>query len=616
MRLYDINHTVEKHRRKLYDVAKAGNRVKRVYNLIHDWNTMKVATRLVLSNKGGTTAGTDDMTKYNYSLTDLESLRDALRKNVYKADLVRRTYIPKADGSKRPLGIPTINDRIVQMSARLILEPIAEAHFLPYSIGFRPNRSTWDALIPIQKESLNKGADRWVLEGDLKGAFDNVSHQHALYQTEQWVTDNRLLRLIRQWLRAGIMEELKVTNPTSGTPQGGVISPLLFNIALHTLDETYHRHFPEWKVSRLLEPERFQGLTRKQQRRVGTVSQPKDYPLHMRYIRYADDFVIVGKSKTHLQHILTEVTRWIEPTGIQLNLDKTKITRFSEGFTFLGVFMRTRKRRNFVKKKFKFKATNSDKIGDWAGQIEVRPDQERMTKFLAKLREHQSRATLYMDDIEHLEKTNEMWRGFFNYHRFGQPISRIMGKIGHQTYMKQFYWLKHKHKLNSKETGRKFTGRDPYGRVTIKINRYKYSRGQTFPDPLFLFQPKSWEGSKYEDWRGSKYYYTSQIPIEKTNRKVAYTEIKFNPDGSVYSSDPRYNDRIYRINRMKRLAKDGFLCQDMVSENCLYDKRLDVHHINKLPVLGTWLKLTRNEQRGYHSTRNLITLCRNCHTLK
>lgn len=278
--------------------------------------------RAVRRNRGS--AGIDkvsiQMFEQNLEANLARLLRE-LKGGTFSPVPARRVYIPKdAKATKfRPLGIPAVRDRIAQEVLRRLLSPIFEAKFHDHSYGFRPGRSCHQAVQQVLE--YRRQGYRWVLDADISGCFDNLSHSAILRELSQVVADGNILRLVEKFLRAGVMEGGKVRPTRQGTPQGGVISPLLANIALHVLD----RHLQE------------QGL---------------------RFVRYADDFVVLCRSEHQAKEALLMVQPLLrDQLGLELNLEKTVVTNFREGFAFLGfqitsrsVTMRTKAAENFKTK--------------------------------------------------------------------------------------------------------------------------------------------------------------------------------------------------------------------------------------------------------------------------
>jgi RNA-directed DNA polymerase len=296
-----------------------------LYNLVTDPDVLLMAWERVAGNRGARSAGVDGKTAAFVEERIgverfLAELRQQLRCRSFRPLPVRERMIPKPGSRKRRrLGISTIADRVVQASLKLVLEPIFEADFAPCSYGFRPNRRAHDAM--AETRFLASKTYEWVLEGDITACFDEISHSALMDRVRARIADKRVLALVKAFLKAGILTEVGTSKETiTGTPQGGILSPLLANVALSVLDE----HFA--KIPGGPQTSTKRRFTRRQ----------KGLP-NYRLIRYADDFVVlVSGTRAHTEALLSDVARVLSTVGLRLSEEKTLITHIDEGLDFLG----------------------------------------------------------------------------------------------------------------------------------------------------------------------------------------------------------------------------------------------------------------------------------------
>lgn len=371
--------------RVLYRCAKQDptRRFHAVYDKLTRSDVMWQAWCDVAANHGA--PGIDGITIESIDSGGVEGVRvflgelaERVRSGHYRPAPLRRVYIPKPgrSGEQRPLSIPTVADRVVMTAAKLVLEPIFEAGFLPVSFGFRPKRSTHDALEVVRAEA-NRGRD-WVLDADVADCFGSLDHEAMLGQVARRISDRRMLTLIRGWLRVGILEAGVVKTTVSGTPQGSPISPLLANIALHVLDEAW----------------RAEGA------RIGVL------------VRYSDDFVILCSSRSRAEEAQRRVEVILSTLGLRLHEGKTRIVRLThgeEGFEFLGFYHR--------------------KVESWKQRgryyLQKWPSDRAMSVIRSKIRDATGRHRVGRPVSVVVDDLNPVLRGWGNYFRYGNSARKF-----------------------------------------------------------------------------------------------------------------------------------------------------------------------------------------------
>lgn len=422
--------SIRKLQRKLYHKAKQepSRRFHALYDKIYRADILSHAYNLVRSNKGG--AGIDGITFEAIETGKgvpafIAELKEALRNKTYKPDPVKRVMIPKSDRSRRPLGIPTIRDRVAQMAVKLVIEPIFEADFCKSSYGFRPKKSAHDAVDDVTY-CMNSGYTE-IIDADISKYFDTIPHVKLMAVVAERICDGAILHLIQMWLKAPVMEEDKDglkrnigggKGIRKGTPQGGVISPLLANLYLHILDRVWDR--------------------RQLQQRLGA-----------RIVRYADDIVILCRKET--DKAMTELRRIMELLDLTLNEEKTEIVNAHKGkFDFLG---------------FEIRMGRGMKTGKHYPHVQPSKKSVQMIKNRITNLTRRERTIMPMEWIvKEVNATVRGWVGYFHY----RNCSQALGQVRNHVEQRMITHLRKRHKVRDRKKGCvKFPNRSLYERYGL-----------------------------------------------------------------------------------------------------------------------------------------------------
>ena len=574
---------------------------ERLYRILFNEELFYVAYQKIASNGGSTTKGSDGRSIDEMSLARIETLIASLKDESYQPHPSRRVHIPKKNGKTRPLGIPAFEDKLVQEVVRMILEAIYEGHFETTSHGFRPKRSCHTALLHIQK-TFN-GA-KWFIEGDIKGFFDNIDHDVLVGILRERISDDRFIRLIRKFLKAGYVEDWTFHNTYSGTPQGGIVSPILANIYLDKLDKyvkEYIQHFD--KGTKRRPGKESNNLANERKRTVRKLKKVKDgtekaalvarlkaieqeraaFPSgdemdgsyrRLKYIRYADDFILgVIGSKEDALRIKEDIKSFLSASlALELSEEKTLITHTGKSAKFLGyeiTVTRNNHQRRDVQGRLRrtygkrvrlnvSMATLRDKLLEYgAMEIKLRNGKE---VWKPKCRS----GLIFNDDLEILDRYNRETVGFCNYYL----IANNCVVLHNFRYIMEYSMYK------------TFAGK--YRSTVRKINKkYRYNK-------LFTV--------KYEQKGAIK-----SRTFYKTSFKRRTTAFNGSCDIEPYSIAD-----VSRTNLTDRLKAEK-------CELCGATGKLIMHHVRNLKDLKgkeSWERLMSARKR------KTIALCPSCHRLR
>src|SRR5919112_2452915 len=425
--------TVRRMQLKLHRWASedSARRFDDLFNLVYDPAFLIHAWERVRSNDGARTAGVDGLTVAQIETrvgvhAFLGQVRDLLKSGEYRPSPVRRVKIPKGGGKLRSLGIPTVTDRVVQAACKAALEPVSEADFLPCSYGFRPNRRAQDAIAEIHHFTSRPANYHYVLEADIAACFDEIDHAAVMDRVRRRIKDKRLCALVKAFLKAGVLTDLGDREESlTGTPQGGILSPLLASIALSGRDEHFTRQWDTAMGS---------AYQRSQRRRNGLGN--------WRLVRYADDFVLlVSGNRHHAEALREQVSAVIAPLGLRLAPEKTRAVHIDEGFDFLGFHIRRMRKRG----------TNKH-------YVYTTPSRASVQKARNRVRKKTYRSTLNGDLDELITSLNRFLRGWANYFRHGVSKATF-NAIDHHAWWRLAGWIRRKHHPTSRsQLRRSFCG--------------------------------------------------------------------------------------------------------------------------------------------------------------
>ena len=538
------------------------HRFTNLYDLLHWDYWMHISAERVLARPGSQTDGVDGQTRIAFKKDyerQMTVLIDQLKRKTYEPQPVRRVYIPKHDGKKRPLGIPALRDRIVQEALRAILDPIYESDFYRHSYGFRKGRHTMDAIAVLMPLFNSRVKQYYVIEGDLQSYFDTVHHRTLMKLLRRQLKDGALLDLLWKFLKSGVMEGGLFGRTDSGVPQGGVISPLLANVYLNEFDQWAEA---QWDLDH----------NARQRRRKAGLGNYK-------MVRYADDFVVVGNgTKAEVKATKAAIQQFLE-TELHLTLseEKTVITHVNDGFDFLG-----------------FHIQRKQVSGKWAVHLRPTAKAKAKERVKRKLKDLTSRNWTWMDEYNRLTTLNAIVRGWAGYYRYTSLVTDIED-ITSFAWFRYLYWLRKKHKGSRKgqllrEKTRTLHGRTRWhaevreGDNTLEayqwlptrqgLDRQRYrQKGKTgFPHPYLSGHAEATSDHPQGETGPDERIYTATIGASSGNR-----------------SEPLE----LAEQKLRAKVRDGMKCQKCGSRTDLH-----VHHTKGMKS---------------HALNNLVTLCRTCH---
>lgn len=547
----------------------------------------------IRSNQGSQTPGIDRRTGEDIDLDRIHQLSKKLHEGTYRPKSVRRVYIPKRNGKLRPLGIPTIEDRLVQQALRMVLEPIFEADFLPCSHGFRQGHSPHTALRDVARMYPRVS---WVIEGDIVGCFDNIPHNGLLKAVARRMADGKVMSIVSAFLKAGYMENWQFHKTYSGTPQGGIISPLLCNIFLHQLDaymenlganrvqtkrEQHQRRNPEYRrIESSIQRSR-KNLRGNPDRQVRNqlLDRLQELEKEMRhtpyfdarhqaklgYVRYADDFVIlVNGTKEDAIDQKGKVERLLKDMGLTLSEEKTRITHWGEPVMFLGYNIQ--------------------------GEMRPRGVQIRATLSIPKEKERTIRRELlrvasyhHIPEIDAMLTMSAKFRGWSNYYKYANEPSEVFERISRKMWWFYAHFLARKQRQSIRQL---LTWAHKTGREKVVKKGNGVGRG-TFTIPV-----------------GKKEIYLDIFPPKTAEIKVVANEGTWTVD-LKHVNPTNWNKGRSAATRLTALARSEGMC-----ERCGENPAQHIHHTKRMKTKRTMLAKIASDKDQREQAK---ALCKECH---
>ena len=477
------------HKLATWAVEDPMRRFNRLLRLIANREWLAGATRVVLASRGAATPGIDGIDKQKLQkdlAKHLVQLRNDLLQGTYSPQPVKRVYIRKANGKLRPLGIPTLTDRIVQRAMLMAMEPIWESDFHRCSYGFRPERSVHHAVRTV-KFQLQDGAvpkGRWVIEGDLASYFDTVHHKLLLKCVRRRIADKRLVDLLWRFLKAGHVDKGLFNASSEGVPQGGVLSPLLSNIMLHEFDLWLEMNYLNKKARK----DRWAWNFGIQQGRPIAIRENRQWKPAVSYCRYADDFVVIVKgTKAHADTIREQCRTFLEgELKLTLNMEKTHITHVNDGFVFLG--------HRIIRKRGK---TGRMSVVTTIPKEKAKTFTHKLTKALSSNHD--------LSKVDMVDRLNRQLAGWAAFYKFTDFTAKMFQRIDRVVFWKLAHWLARKYRSHIKPLLRKWCRPPEKGKakswvfygVSEQGNRIRVDLHRLVGSPKMQFRWRNPEANPY-----------------------------------------------------------------------------------------------------------------------